>query len=43
MDPADASLVVLSEQNPKASLVTVDSDFRIYRRFRREILPLIAP
>jgi uncharacterized protein len=44
MDAADASLVVLSEQFPRADLLTVDAgDFRVYRRFRRELLPLIAP
>jgi len=44
MDPADASLVVLSELHPKAKIVTVDSrDFRIYRRLRDQPLPLIVP
>lgn len=44
MDAADASLVVLSEQHPRATVVTVDAgDFRVYRRFRREVLPLLAP
>ncbi len=44
MDAADASLVVLSEQYPHAPVVTVDAgDFRVYRRFRRELLPLIIP
>lgn len=44
MDAADASLVVLSEQYPRADIVTVDSrDFRVHRRFRREPLPIIAP
>lgn len=44
MDAADASLVVLSEQHPRAAIVTMDAgDFRVYRRFKREPLPLIAP
>lgn len=44
MDAADASLVVLSEQHPRAVVVTVDStDFRVYRRFRREPLRLVTP
>ena len=44
MDAADASIVVLSELHPRADVVTVDiGDFRVYRRFRREALPLIAP
>ena len=44
MDAGDASLVVLSEQFPKARLITVDvRDFTVYRRFRNEPLPLIHP
>ena len=44
MDPGDASLVVLSEQFPKAKIITTDvRDFTIYRRFRNEPLPLIHP
>jgi uncharacterized protein len=44
MDAGDASLVVLSEAFPKAKLITVDvRDFTVYRRFRNEPLPLIAP
>jgi hypothetical protein len=44
MDAADASLVLLSELNTRAKIVTVDTrDFRIYRRFRGEALPIIAP
>jgi predicted nucleic acid-binding protein len=44
MDAADASLVVLSEQYSRALIVTVDTrDFRVYRRFRRDALPLLMP
>ena len=44
MDAADASLVVLSELFPRASIITVDAaDFGVYRRFRRESLPVVAP
>jgi len=44
MDAGDASLVVLSEQFPKAKIITTDvRDFTIYRRFRHEPLPLIHP
>jgi len=43
MDPADASLVVLSELHPGAELLTVDHHFRIYRRFRRQSLPVVMP
>ena len=44
MDAADASLVVLSEMHPRATVITVDAgDFRVYRRFRRDSLPLLTP
>ncbi|MBC7771123.1 MAG: DNA-binding protein [Pyrinomonadaceae bacterium] len=44
MDVCDGSLVVLSEQFPKATIITIDTrDFPIYRRFGREPLPLIMP
>ena len=43
MDLADACVVRLSEMNPKARVVTLDTDFRIYRRNRREAIPLIMP
>lgn len=44
MDAADASLVVLSEQFPKARLVTIDArHFGVYRRLRDEPIPAITP
>jgi len=44
MDAADASLVVLSEQFPKAQLVTIDArHFKVYRRLENERMPLITP
>lgn len=44
MDAADASIVVLSELHPQAKVVTVDMrDFKVYRRFAREPLPLLMP
>lgn len=44
MDAGDASLVMLSELFPQAKVVTVDSkDFRIYRRFRDQLIPVLAP
>jgi len=44
MDICDGSLVVLSEQFPKARIITLDArDFPVYRRFGREPLPLIMP
>ena len=43
-DLADLCLIRLSELHPKHSVITVDvADFRVYRRNRREIIPLINP
>jgi uncharacterized protein len=44
MDVADATLIVLSEQYPRAKLVTVDRrDFAIYRRSDGRAVPTIMP
>ena len=43
MSPADACLVQLSELYPDAPILTLDSDFLIYRRNKREPLPLMLP
>jgi predicted nucleic acid-binding protein len=43
MDTGDATLVVLSELCPRARLITVDDDFRRYRRFRHQAIPLVIP
>ena len=43
-DLADLCLVRMSELYPRHSVVTVDeSDFRVYRKNKREIIPLICP
>ena len=43
-DFADASVVWLSEQYPKAKVFTVDfTDFKVYRRFKNQVIPLIEP
>jgi predicted nucleic acid-binding protein len=43
-DLADLCLIRLSELHPKHSVITTDlTDFRIYRRGRREAIPLIHP
>jgi predicted nucleic acid-binding protein len=43
-DLADLCLIRLSELHPKWPVITTDvADFRIYRRGRREIIPLIHP
>jgi hypothetical protein len=43
MDAGDAKLVVLSELYPRAKLITVDDDFRRYRRLRNQAIPLVMP
>lgn len=43
-DLADLCLIKLSELHPRHPVITTDvSDFRIYRRGRRELIPLIHP
>lgn len=43
-DLADLCLVRMSELHPRHSVITVDrDDFRIYRRNKREMIPLICP
>lgn len=42
-DLADLCLIRMSELNPKHSVITVDADFRVYRRNKREVIPLIFP
>jgi predicted nucleic acid-binding protein len=44
MDLADACLVVMTEQMPDSVVVTLDaSDFAVYRRHERHVIPHIAP
>ena len=43
MDFVDACMVVMTEAKRDCRLITVDSDFRIYRRFERQAIPLIMP
>lgn len=43
-DLADLCLIRMSEVHPRHSVVTVDrADFRIYRRNKREVIPLVCP
>ena len=43
MSLADACLVRLSELHPAGLLLTLDRDFTIYRRSRRQRIPLLSP
>lgn len=43
MSLADACLVRVIERTPNATLLTLDSDFRVYRQKGRRIIPLLTP
>lgn len=42
MSFADACLVRLSELLPKSVIATLDTDFRVYRRNGRQVIPLLT-
>jgi len=42
-DLADLCLIRMSELFPRHSIVTVDSDFKVYRRNKREVIPILSP
>jgi predicted nucleic acid-binding protein len=43
MSIADACLVRMTELEPDSAVLTLDSDFRLYRRNRRQVVPTIMP
>jgi len=43
MSFADACLVRMSEQITESAVCTLDSDFKIYRKEKRTVIPLIMP
>lgn len=43
MSLADACLVRMSEQITNSIICTLDSDFKVYRKEKRKIIPLIIP
>ncbi|MCL4785231.1 MAG: PIN domain-containing protein [Verrucomicrobia bacterium] len=43
MDFVDACLVTMTEAKRDCQLITTDADFRVYRRFERQAIPLIMP
>jgi len=43
-DLADLCLIRMSELHPRHAVITVDQDdFRVYRRNKREVIPVICP
>lgn len=43
MSLADACIVRISEIHPHVPVLTIDSDFTVYRRNKRDLIPVIAP
>lgn len=43
MSLADACLVRMSELDSQTTIVTLDGNFRVYRRDRRQVIPAIMP
>lgn len=43
MSLADACLVRMTEIEPDSIVLTLDGDFRVYRRNRRQVIPTIMP
>jgi predicted nucleic acid-binding protein len=43
MSLADACLVRMAEMRPRATVLTLDTDFRVYRRSGRLAIPLLMP
>ena len=42
-DLADLCLICISERFPQLPVITIDGDFRIYRRHQRESIPVLMP
>jgi predicted nucleic acid-binding protein len=42
-DLADLCLIRMSELYPRHTVLTIDDDFRVYRRNKREAIPLLSP
>jgi len=43
MSVADACLVRMTEMDQKAAVMTLDGDFRVYRRHGRQVVPVLMP
>ena len=43
MSLADACLVRMAERHTKSRILTLDGDFRIYRKHRRQVIPTTMP
>jgi len=43
MSVADASIVRMAEQRNRSAVLTLDDDFKIYRKHGRRVIPVILP
>lgn len=43
MSVADASLVRMAEQFSRSAVLTLDDDFKMYRKHGRSLIPLLMP
>jgi len=43
MSLADACLVRMAELHASSRIFTIDADFRIYRRYGRQVIPVLMP
>ncbi len=43
MSLADACLVRMAEQHTQSKVLTLDQDFRIYRKNTRHVIPVLMP
>ena len=43
MSLADACLVRMAEQHPRSRVLTLDRDFRVYRKHGRHVIPGVMP
>jgi len=43
MSLADSCLVRMAEIHESSKVMTLDSDFRVYRKSRRKVIPLLCP
>jgi len=43
MSLADACLIRMAERHSRSQVLTLDRDFRIYRKHRRHVIPTIMP
>ena len=43
MSLADSCLVRMAEQLPESVVFTLDGDFKIYRKYRRQRIPILSP